>query len=79
MKRNNEYLYSDISSFEDLRIEKEKLILKYKIINARIRLNVLSFRKMFSISNIILSIAKEFMFPGISDFLGDLSKKWRSK
>lgn len=67
--------YSEIVSFEDLRIEKERLILKSRLAEAKINLDVLHIRKAFSVSNLFLSFAKEYIFPRVSDFLGDLTKK----
>ena len=75
MKRSKDHHYSEISSFEDLRLEKERLKLKSKLIEARINMDILLIRKTFSVSNLILSFSREFVLPEIFDFLGDLSNK----
>jgi len=73
MKNNNRY--SKISSFEDFRIEKENLKFQSELIEAKLSLNYLHFRKALSISTLFSSLAKEFVLPKVSDFLGVLIKK----
>ena len=75
MKRNKENHYSEISSFEDLQFEKERLVLKSKLIETRIKLDILLIRKVLSASNLVYSFTKEFVLPKISDFLRNLSDK----
>jgi hypothetical protein len=67
--------YSEISTFEDFRIEKESLILKKKIIEVRLQVSYLHITKFFSLSNLLFSVAKEFILPKISDLIGSLIKK----
>lgn len=73
MKNNNRY--SKISSFEDFRIEKENLKFQSELIEAKLSLNYLHIRKALSISTLFSSLAKEFVLPKMSDFLGGLIKK----
>jgi len=75
MKNNNTYQYSEISTLEDFRLEKERLILQRKLIELKLNLSYLLISKVFSVSNLIFSLAKEFILPKISDFLGSLIKK----
>ncbi len=63
MKENNFHPYSDISSFKDFHLEKEKLLLKRKIIETRIDLGFFYLRKAFSLSNLIFSVVKEYVLP----------------
>jgi hypothetical protein len=75
MKNYYDNKYSEISSFEDFRIERERLIFKSILIEAKLNLTYLQVRKMFSVSNLLFSFAKEAILPKISDFLGTLIKK----
>jgi hypothetical protein len=75
MKNKNLYQYSEISNFEDFRLEKERLMLKRKLIETSISLRYLHFREMFSVSNLLFSSAKEFIIAKISDLLDGLTKK----
>jgi hypothetical protein len=75
MKRNNNYKYSDITSFEDFYFEKERLILKRTLIEARINMDILLIRKAFSVSNIVLSLAREFVLGGLSGFIEEIFSK----
>jgi hypothetical protein len=61
MKRNNDHHYSAISSFEDIRIEKARLILKSKLIESKIKLDILEVRETFSFSAIALSLIRKFV------------------
>jgi hypothetical protein len=72
MKKSSDYGFSEISSFEDFRIERERLIFRSKLIEAKLNLSFLHIRTVFSASNIFLSLAKSFILPKISDLLGGL-------
>ena len=50
MKNNNRHIYSSITSFEDFKFEKDRLLIKKEIIEARIKLNYKQFSHIFSIS-----------------------------
>jgi len=75
MKRNNSYRYSELSSFADLQLEKERLKLKSQLAEAKINLNILLISEAFSVSSTVLSIAREFILPVIGDFLVDHKDK----
>lgn len=75
MKSNQKYNYSEISSFEDFRLEREQLIFKSRLIESKLNLTFLHIREMFSVSNLFFAFAKETVLPKISDFIGELIKK----
>lgn len=75
MKNKNRHIYSSIKSFEDFKIEKDRLLIKKEIIEARIKLSFKQFSHIFSISNTIFSISKDFILPSISSLLSWLLKK----
>ena len=79
MAGNNYQKFSEISSFEDFRIEKERLLLKSKLAESRIDLDIFMIRRALSLSNLILSFAREYILPRLTDLLGDLSKKIEPK
>jgi len=61
MKKNNDYHYSGITSFEDLRLERARLILKSKLIETKIKIDILQTRELFSVSALILSLARKYV------------------
>jgi hypothetical protein len=75
MKKNNDYHYSGISSFEDFRVEKEHLKFKSKLSETKINLSVLKVRENFSFSSQLFSVAREAILRRISDLLESLLKK----
>jgi hypothetical protein len=75
MKKLNDYQYVEISTFEDFRYEKENLIFRKKLIETKLNLTYLQIREVFSISNMLTSVAKEVVLPKISDFLTGLINK----
>jgi hypothetical protein len=78
MKRNNDQPYHTIISFEDFRLEKERLIFKSKLIETKIELYILLICKAFSVSNLVLSSTRELVLPEIFDFVKEIFIK-RSK
>jgi hypothetical protein len=68
MKTNNDHPYHSITSFEDFHLEKERLILKGKLIEARINMEVILIRHFFSVSNLVMSFTREFILPKLSGF-----------
>ena len=75
MTMKNNYKYSEIKSFEDFRFEKERLILKSSFIETKINYNFISIQKVFSVSNLFFSMAKEVVLPKMSSLLNDWLKK----
>jgi hypothetical protein len=69
MKRNNDHYYPEISSFEDIRLEKTRLILKGKLIESKIGMDILQVREAFSISALVISIARKFIPQELSAIL----------
>jgi hypothetical protein len=72
MKINSHNRYISISSFEDFQLEKQRLILKGKLIEAKINMEIILIREVFSVSNLVMSFAKEFLLPRISGIIEDL-------
>lgn len=75
MKNDPGTRLSEISSFEDFHIEKENLDFRKKMIEANLKLTYVEVSERFSVLNLLTSLAREVVFPGISDFLGYLIKK----
>jgi hypothetical protein len=72
MKRISDQYYSGITNFEDFRLERQRLILKSKLIRAKIDMEIIMLREVFSVSNLILSFAKEFILPKITGIFEDM-------
>jgi hypothetical protein len=75
MKRNEEYHYSGIDSFEDLRLEKARLILKSKIIETKIKIDIFQTRELFSVSGLVLSLARKYIPQDIYGILEAIFNK----
>jgi hypothetical protein len=75
MKNDQTSRFNEITSFEDFRLEIERQKLKRHLIEAKMNLDVARVTRFFSLSNLIVSYAKEYILPGISDFIGILLKK----
>jgi hypothetical protein len=74
MKKNNDSYYSELTSFEDLRLERTRLLLKSRLLETRISLNLEGIRETFSFSGLAFSIVKEFLFSKIGDIVGFFTK-----
>jgi len=61
MKRNDDYHYSGIGSFEDLRLERARLILKSKLIGTKIKIDIIQAKELFSVSALVFSLARKFV------------------
>ncbi|MCX6301433.1 MAG: hypothetical protein NTW82_04555 [Bacteroidia bacterium] len=70
MKRINQYDYSGISSFKDFRKEKERLTLKSKIIDAKLSLGFMKIKQDLTPSNLLISLAREYLLPRIAKLTG---------
>ena len=75
MKRNNDYHYSGIDSFEDLRLERARLILKGKLIETKIKIDVLQTKELFSVSALVLSLARKYIPQDIFGIAETIFKK----
>jgi len=71
------FYYSGISSFKDFRREKEMLTLKSKIIDAKLSLGFMQIKLDLTPSNLLISLAKEYVLPEIVHFLRDSGEKVR--
>lgn len=69
MKRNNDHYYSGITSFEDIRLEKARLILKGRLIESKLNLDLMQMRESFSFSAIFLTIARKFIPQNLLEIL----------
>jgi hypothetical protein len=69
MKRNSDHPYNSIESFEDFHLERQRLILKGKLSEAKINMEIIQIRQLFSVSNVVLSLAREFILPKISGLI----------
>jgi hypothetical protein len=72
MKKSNDHYYHGIVTFEDFRLEKERLILKSKLIEAKINMEIIMIREVFSVSNLVFSFAKEYILPKISGIFSEI-------
>jgi hypothetical protein len=79
MIKNNKSSYSDLDSFDDLHLERMRLILKSRLLETRINMNLTGIRETFSFSGLAFSIVKENILPKISDLLGFLNMKGEKK
>jgi hypothetical protein len=75
MKRINDHYYPGITNFEDFRLEKQRLILRSKLIEAKINMEIIMIREVFSISSLVFSFAKEFILPKITGMFEDILKR----
>jgi hypothetical protein len=79
MKKHDDSHYGGISSFEDFRLESEMLKMRSKFIEAKLKLTYLQIRRVFSVSNLLSSVARDVVLPKISDFLNSLIGKAQNK
>jgi hypothetical protein len=75
MKRNNDYHYSGIDSFEDLRLERARLILKSKLIETKIKIDILQTREVFSVPALVLTLARKYIPQDIYGIAEAIFKK----
>jgi hypothetical protein len=75
MKKKDRYRYSEIISFDDFQLEKEKLIFKKRLIETKLDFRFSLIKDAFSASKIISSIAKDILWPKVLSFIGDLKNK----
>ena len=75
MKKNNDHHYSSVTSFEDLRLEKARLILKSRLIESKIKLDIIQIREVFSLSALVLTIVKKIIPTDIFDVIQRILNK----
>jgi len=75
MKRNNDYHYSWITSFEDIHLEKTRLILKSKLIESKINMDIIQVRDAFSVTTLVLTIVRKFIPPDIYEIIEEFFNK----
>lgn len=72
MKINNDHPYHSIASFEDFRLERDRLILKSRLIEAKINMEMILMRQFFSVPNLVLQLARELILPKIKWILEEI-------
>lgn len=75
MKKNEGYYYSGITSFEDLNLERSRLILKSKLTEAKISMDIIGLREKFAVTGLVVPLAKKLILPNMGDILGILFRK----
>jgi len=75
MKNNQTSRFDEISSFEDFHLEIERQRLKRHLIEAKLNLGFSRITSFFSLSGLIVSSAKKYILPQISDIIGIFLKK----
>jgi hypothetical protein len=75
MKKFNNHRFSEISSFDDFHHEKERLLLKRKLIETKLYLSYSRITNSFSISKSIFSLVKEYVIPKFTNLFSELIKK----
>jgi len=75
MKRNNDYYYSSVASFEDLRLEKARLKLKSRLIESKIKLDIIQIREAFSVTTLVLTVIRKFIPSDIYEVIEGICNK----
>jgi len=75
MRKNNDYHYSEITSFEDLRLERTRLVLRSKLIQTKIKIDMIQTREAFPLSALVLSVARKFIPHDIYEIVEGIIKK----
>jgi hypothetical protein len=75
MKRNNDYHYSAITSFEDIHLEKTRLILKSKLLESKINMDIIQIRETLSVTTLVLTIVRKFIPPDIYEIIDGFFNK----
>jgi hypothetical protein len=75
MKRTSASPYSEIVSFSDFQLEKERLLMKKKLIETSMNLRLQQAGKILSLSGSILSLVKDIIRPKIASIFDWLVKK----
>jgi hypothetical protein len=75
MKKKFNHAYSEITSFDDFRLEKERLLLKRKLIETRLKLSYSRITNAFSVSNSLFSLAREYLYPKLTGWVERFFRK----
>ena len=75
MKNNQTSRFDEITSFEDFRLEIERQRLKRHLIEAKLNLEFSRITRLFSLSDLIVSYAKEYILPQDLRYYRDLLKE----
>jgi hypothetical protein len=74
MKQDKKSNYPELSSFEDFRFESERLRLKLKLTEAKLDHSFAMLSREFSVSNILVALAKDYILPRVNDIIGNFLK-----
>jgi hypothetical protein len=72
MKRNKKNYYPAISSFAEFRFEGERLDLKGKLLEAKIRMNIIQIKKELSSSGLGTSLINDLGLQGVAGFIKEI-------
>lgn len=75
MKKNNYYNISEISSFEDIRIERARLNLRSKLIETKIKIDIIQTKEALPLSALLLSVARKFVPQDIYEIVEGIIKR----
>ena len=75
MRKNNDSHYSGITSFEDLRLERTRLVLRSKLIETKIKIDMIQTKEAFPLSSVALSVARKFVPQDIYEIVEGIIKK----
>jgi len=75
MKKNNYYNISEISSFEDIRIERARLNLRSKLIETKIKIDIIQTKETLPLSALVLSVARKFIPQDIYEIVEGIIKR----
>jgi hypothetical protein len=75
MRKNNDSHYSGITSFEDLRLERTRLVLRSKLIETKIKIDMIQTKEAFPLSAVALSVARKFIPQDLYEIVEGIIKK----
>ena len=70
MEKNDDYYYAGITSLEDLRLERTRLILKGRLLESKISVGVDQLKDRLSLSSIAGTLVRGIFLPKISGLIG---------
>jgi hypothetical protein len=75
MRKNNDHHYSGITSFEDLRLERTRLLLRSKLIQTKIKIDMIQTKESLPLSAMALSVARKFIPQDLYEIVEGIIKK----